>query len=100
MGAITPPQVGELTPWDVPRLYRHWSAHPPTRELVAAFMSVKAQADPPPLAAAAGAAADDPSGIDAMILRFPDGQVKAHKGRRSIGSVSGGTTSIGLRPLL
>jgi hypothetical protein len=38
---------------------------------------VKIPADPPPLGAAAGAAADDPSGIGAMILRFPDGQVKA-----------------------
>ncbi|WP_331315786.1 hypothetical protein [Methylobacterium mesophilicum] len=59
------------------RLYRYWSAQPPVHELVAAFMGVKAQAAPPPLAATAGAAADDPSGIGAMILRFPDGQVKA-----------------------
>ncbi|MET3482377.1 hypothetical protein [Methylobacterium sp. 1973] len=44
---------------------------------MAAFMGVKAQAELPPPAAAAGAAADDPSGIGAMILRFPDGQVKA-----------------------
>ncbi|MGH1571957.1 hypothetical protein ACRAWG_16265 [Methylobacterium sp. P31] len=41
-------------------------------------MGVKAQGDPPPLAATTGAAADDPSGIGGMILRFPDGQVKAH----------------------
>ncbi|MBE7204517.1 MAG: hypothetical protein INR70_42915 [Parafilimonas terrae] len=59
------------------RLYRYWTAHPPVHELVAAFVGVKAHADPPPLAAAAGSAADDPSGIGAMILRFPDGQVKA-----------------------
>ncbi|MGU3468789.1 hypothetical protein ACLBXO_28480 [Methylobacterium sp. C33D] len=59
------------------RLYRYWTAHPPIHELVAAFMGVKAPADPPPLAAAAAAAADDPSGIGAMILRFPDGHVKA-----------------------
>lgn len=59
------------------RLYRYWSAHPPVHELVAAFMGVKVQADPPPLASAVGAAHDDPSGIGAMILRFPDGQVKA-----------------------
>lgn len=59
------------------RLYRYWTAHPPVHELVAAFMGVKARGEPPPLAAAAGAAADDPSGIGAMILRFPDGQVKA-----------------------
>lgn len=54
------------------RLYRYWSAHPPVHELVAAVMGLKAQADLPP-----PAAADDPSGIGAMILRFPDGQVKA-----------------------
>ncbi len=48
--------------------------HPPVHELVAAFLGVKAQADPPPLASAAGTAADDPSGIGAMILRFPDGR--------------------------
>ncbi len=41
-------------------------------------MGVKAQGDTPSLSAAAGTAADDPSGIGAMILRFPDGQVKAH----------------------
>jgi hypothetical protein len=58
----------------VRRLYRYWSAHPPVHELVAAFLGVTAPAEPPPLVAAA----DDPSGIGAMILRFPDGKVKAH----------------------
>ncbi|KTR97008.1 hypothetical protein SB2_02740 [Methylobacterium radiotolerans] len=66
-----------MTLWDVRRLYRYWSAHPPVHELVAAFMGVKAQAELPPPAASAGAEVDDPSGIGAMILRFPDGQVKA-----------------------
>jgi hypothetical protein len=61
----------------VRRLYRYWTTHPPMHELVAAFMAVKVQGDPPPLAAAAGAAVDDPSGIGAMILRFPDGRVRA-----------------------
>ncbi|MBH0619274.1 hypothetical protein I3A86_24530 [Salmonella enterica] len=61
--------------WDVRRLYRYWSAHPPVHELVAAFMGVKQQAQLPP--PAASPTADDPSGIGALILRFPDGQVKA-----------------------
>jgi len=59
----------------VRRLYRYWSAHPPVHELVAAFLGVKAPAETP---AQLAAAADDPSGIGAMILRFPDGQVKAY----------------------
>lgn len=59
------------------RLYRYWSAHPPVHELAAAFLGVKTPAELPPPAAAAGAEADDPSSIGAMILRFPDGQVKA-----------------------
>ncbi|WP_244633371.1 hypothetical protein [Methylobacterium radiotolerans] len=61
------------------RLYRYWTAHPPVHELVAAFMGVKTPADPPPLGTTTGAAADDPSGIGAMILRFPDGKVKANE---------------------
>lgn len=57
------------------RLYRYWSAHPPVHEMIAAFLGVKEPVElPPPLATAA----DDPSGIGAMILRFPDGQVKVH----------------------
>lgn len=59
--------VGELTLWDVRRLYRDWRAHPPVHEPAAAFLGVKAQADPPLLATAAGSATDDPSGIGAMI---------------------------------
>ncbi len=59
------------------RLYRYWAAHPPVHELVAVFMGVRGQAELPPSAATAGAETDDPSGIGAMILRFPDGLVKA-----------------------
>jgi hypothetical protein len=91
--------VGEPTLWDVWRLYRDWRAHPPVHELAAAFLGVKAQADPPLLATAAGSATDDPSGIGAMILRSPDGQVKAHQGRRSISSVIAGPASDPLRKL-
>jgi hypothetical protein len=49
-------------------LLRYWREHPPTHEILAAVHRVTR---------AAPAKADDPSGIGALMARFPDGHVMA-----------------------
>jgi len=65
-GGYTPDEIDAMPVQDALALLRHWRTHPPTHEILAAVYGV---------APAAPARGDDPSGIGALIARYPDGMV-------------------------
>ena len=62
----TPEQIDHMPMQDALGLLHYWRDHPPTHEILAAVHRV---------ARAVPAKADDPSGIGALMARFPAGQV-------------------------
>lgn len=66
----TPAEIDEMTLFDVANLFAYWRATPPTHEILKCIYRIT----PKPMAEPS--TAGDPSGIGALIARFPDGQVK------------------------
>ena len=62
----TSAQIDELPMQDALGLLRYWRDHPPTHEILAAVHRVSR---------AAPVKAEDPSGLGALMARFPDGHV-------------------------
>ena len=62
----TPSDIDAMPIQDALALLRHWRDHPPTHEILAAVHRVTR---------APARTADDPSGIGALIARWPDGTV-------------------------
>ncbi|MGP0057835.1 MAG: hypothetical protein ACLPID_00900 [Beijerinckiaceae bacterium] len=58
-----------MTLFDVMALIAYWRAHPPVHEILKAVFRIERKQE-------AAKSPDDPSGIGALIARFPDGQVK------------------------
>jgi len=65
-----PEQIDELTIFDVDVLFKYWNDFPPAHELLKHVYPVtrKKQAEADSL--------DDPSGIGALMARFPSGFVR------------------------
>ncbi|HTJ02208.1 MAG TPA: hypothetical protein VL492_05410 [Methylovirgula sp.] len=68
---FTPEAIDEMTLFDVEALFAYWRDFPPAHEILKYAYRIERKADAPTLDAA------DPSGIGALIARFPDGKVKA-----------------------
>ena len=66
----TPAEIDEMTLFDVANLFAYWRETPPAHEILKCVYRIA----PKPMAEPN--TADDPSGIGALIARFPDGQVK------------------------
>ena len=66
----TPAEIDEMTLFDVMNLFAYWRENPPVHEILKCVYRIA----PKPLAESVSA--DDPSGIGALIARFPDGQVR------------------------
>ena len=62
----TPDAIDAMPMQDALALLRHWNDHPPTHEILAAVHRVTRAKPRNP---------DDPSGIGALIARWPDGKV-------------------------
>jgi hypothetical protein len=69
---FTPEMIDEMTLFDVEALFAYWRDFPPAHEILKYVYRIERKADAPNAAEAA-----DPSGIGALIARFPDGKVKA-----------------------
>ena len=65
----TPDQLDAMPMHDVLALLRSWRDAPPAHEILAAVHQVTRAVSQP-------ADARDPSGIGALIARYPDGRVK------------------------
>ena len=65
----TPAEIDELTLFDVTALFSYWRDHPPADDILKAVYRIERKTEE-------ARSADDPSGIGALIARFPDGQVK------------------------
>lgn len=70
----TPAQIDELTMYDVRQLFAYWRDYPPTHEILKHVYQIEQKA-PPPIEENA----NDPSGIGALIKRFPNGFVAADR---------------------
>ncbi|MDR3407077.1 MAG: hypothetical protein P4L68_01100 [Methylovirgula sp.] len=68
--SYTPAEIDEMTLFDVANLFAYWRETPPAHEILKCVYRIA------PKPAAEPNAAGDPSGIGALIARFPDGQVK------------------------
>jgi hypothetical protein len=66
----TPNEIDEMTLVDVADLFAYWRENPPTHEILQCVYRIA------PKPATEAKTAEDPSGIGALITRFPDGQVK------------------------
>ena len=64
---FTPAEIDAMPAHDAFALLAHWHDHPPTHEVLAAVTRVSR---------APTRAADDPSGIGALVARHPDGTVR------------------------
>jgi hypothetical protein len=67
----TPAEIDEMTLFDVMGLFAYWRENPPTHEILKCVYRIT------PKSAADSTSVHDPSGIGALIARFPNGQVKA-----------------------
>jgi hypothetical protein len=66
---FTPAEIDELTLFDVKALYSYWQDHPPVADILKAVYRIESKKE-------IARSPDDPSGIGALIARYPDGQVK------------------------
>lgn len=66
----TPAEIDDMTLFDVATLFAYWRENPPVHEILKCVYRIA------PKPAAASVSASDPSGIGALIARFPDGRVK------------------------
>ena len=67
----TPAEIDEMTLYDVSALFAYWREYPPVHEILACVYRIAPKPAPAPVSSS------DPSGIGALIARFPDGRVKA-----------------------
>ncbi len=65
----TPAEIDEMTLFDVMALLAYWRDHPPVHEILKAVFRIERKEDQ-------SRSPGDPSGIGALITRFPDGHVK------------------------
>jgi hypothetical protein len=72
---FAPETIDEMTLFDVEALFAYWRDFPPTHEILKYVYRIERKPDAPEGGDAADTA--DPSGIGALIARFPDGKVKA-----------------------
>ncbi len=70
-GGYTPAEIDEMTLFDVMNLFAYWRENPPTQRILKCVYRIA------PKPAPESASAHDPSGVGALIARFPNGQVKA-----------------------
>jgi len=69
---FTPAQIDELTIFDVEMLFKYWNEFPPAHEILKCVYGVKStQKNSIP-----SWSNEDPSGIGALIARFPSGLVR------------------------
>jgi len=68
---FTPTEIDEMSLADVIALFAYWRQHPPVNEILQCVYRLEPKPEPKAVSR------DDPSGIGALIARFPDGQVKA-----------------------
>ena len=65
----TPMEIDDLTLFDVIALFSYWRDHPPVEDILKAVYRIESKKE-------AVQSPDDPSGISALIARYPDGRVK------------------------
>ncbi|MHB8885809.1 MAG: hypothetical protein ACYC5H_12180 [Methylovirgula sp.] len=68
--SFTPAEIDEMTLFDVVSLFAYWRDYPPVHEILKCVYRIEKKPEPNI------ASLDDPSGIGALIARFPDGKVK------------------------
>jgi hypothetical protein len=68
---FTPAEIDEMTLADVVALFDYWRDFPPPHEILKIAFRLERKPEPPKVVSAA-----DPSGIGALVARFPDGKVK------------------------
>ncbi len=66
----TPAEIDEMTLFDVTDLFAYWRETPPVHEILKCITRIAPKPAEP-------VSAGDPSGIGAMIARFPDGKVRS-----------------------
>lgn len=66
---FTPAEIDEMSLADVMALFAYWREHPPVHEILKCVYRIESKPEPKP------ATSSDPSGIGALIARFPDGKV-------------------------
>lgn len=69
---FTPAMIDEMALADVAALFDYWRDFPPAHEILKCVYRIERKHETP-----AVPDAGDPSGIGALIARFPDGKVKA-----------------------
>lgn len=67
---FTPAEIDEMTLFDVLALFAYWRENPPVHEILKCVYRIEPKREPQ------AAAGEDPSGIGALIARFPDGKVR------------------------
>jgi len=67
---FTPAEIDEMNLFDVMVLFAYWREHPPAHEILKCVYRIEPKPEPE------ARATHDPSGIGALIARFPDGKVQ------------------------
>jgi hypothetical protein len=67
---FTPSQIDEMTLADVAALFAYWRENPPAHEILKCVYRIE------PRPEMRAVSPSDPSGIGALIARFPDGKVR------------------------
>lgn len=67
----TPAEIDEMTLHDIRQLFAYWREWPPVHEILKCVYRL----EPKPMTSSRRSDAD-PSGIGALVARFPDGAVK------------------------
>jgi hypothetical protein len=65
----TPMEIDDLTLFDVTTLFSYWRDHPPVEDILKAVYRIESKTE-------TARSKGDPSGIGALIARYPDGCVK------------------------
>lgn len=68
--SFTPAEIDDMSLFDVMALFAYWREHPPVHEILKCVYRIESK----PEAKAASTA--DPSGIGALIARYPDGHIR------------------------
>ena len=67
---FTPGEIDEMSLFDVMALFAYWREHPPVHEILKCVYRIESKPEPELVSNV------DPSGIGALIARFPDGRVR------------------------